>query len=76
MTEPYIKTKMRSEKEILEKRFELQKEYTNRFFSVGNEPETNCVGEMVKLLEWVLNMPYITIQENQNKDDENIPTKK
>jgi hypothetical protein len=60
---------MRSEKEILEKRFELQKEYTNRYFSVGNEPETNCVGEMVKLLEWVLKMPYITIQENQNKDE-------
>tara|TARA_R110002020_G_scaffold138469_1_gene308489 strand:+ start:16 stop:393 length:378 start_codon:yes stop_codon:yes gene_type:complete len=58
---------MRSEKEILEKRFELQKEYTNRYFSVGNEPETNCVGEMVKLLEWVLKMPYITIQETNGK---------
>jgi len=61
---------MRSEKEILEKRFELRKEYTNRYFSVGNEPETNCVGEMVKLLEWVLEMHYVTIEEKQNKEDD------
>ncbi len=54
---------MRSEKEILEKRFELRKEYTNRYFSVGNEPETNCVGEMVKLLEWVLEMHSVTIED-------------
>jgi len=64
-----IKTKMRSEKEILEKRLELRKEYTNRFFSVGNEPETNCVGEMVKLLEWVLEMHYVTIEEKQNNNE-------
>ena len=60
---------MRSEKEILEKRLELRKEYTNRFFSVGNEPETNCVGEMVKLLEWVLEMHYVTIEEKQNNNE-------
>jgi hypothetical protein len=61
---------MKSKEEIEKRLLELKKEYTNRFFSVGNEPETICVGEQAKLLEWVLDIPYITIQENQNKDDE------
>ena len=64
---------MKSKEEIEKRLLELKKEYTNRLFSVGNEPETICVGEQAKLLEWVLDIPYIyrtyTIQENQNKDE-------
>ena len=61
---------MKSKEEIEKRLLELKKEYNNRSFSVGNEPETICVGEQAKLLEWVLDInkfiqPYIFRKPNE-----------
>ena len=67
---------MRSENDIKKKLVELKREYTIRFLSIADDPfpeiaksETISAGEQIKLLEWVLDIPYIAIQENQNKDE-------
>jgi len=58
---------MKTEKEIKIKRDKVHQEYTNTFFSVGNTPETKSLEEQVKLLDWVLDTKFVTIQED--KDD-------
>lgn len=56
---------MKTKEEIEKRKHELQKEYSDRFFSVGNTPETDCVGEMIALLDWVLETSFITISETE-----------
>ena len=60
---------MKSKEEIEKRLLELKKEYTNRSFSVGNEPETICVSEQAKLLEWVLDINKF-IQPKQHQKHE------
>ena len=60
---------MKSKEEIEKRLLELKKEYTNRLFSVGNEPETICVSEQAKLLEWVLD-GHVFIHPKQHQKHE------
>ena len=57
---------MKSKEEIENKRIELIKEYT-KLWSQGKKdtPECNLVYEQSRLLEWVMDMKFMTIHEDK-----------
>ena len=57
---------MKTKEEIQKKKTELQELYTEQFFEDPTSIDISRTVAQIKILEWVLEYKYITIQEDKD----------